>query len=399
MERASRTRETVPCAAQVERLALENEDLDSIGLRIHRVDGTSDVWLVRLTPPTQGYEAALPLAQPELAPVSTADGAYSLDGHAGVIKELADGRRHKIVVGGAAYIDGEAAAAGVYEGVVTGLEGTVDDEGFAFVADAGLPDGDALRGTWIQIALGSYAPTTTSAGHDVQNDVRDLFEIDRVDCDAESCRVRLAQDPKLTWTDQGIFETVRPGRTFGGPNARSYRVVVAAHTYADAPAPNPTPTPTPRPTPPPTVVPGDPSAAPVFAPTAPPSPPPSPLSTSATASAAARAEDDEASLWSSIKPKDHVNAIFVYGAMGLLGGVVLLILSGLLYYLVVLQTTETFEARQSFAGTLELQNHAPSRGSHNFRSGTNPLRGHAMPSGLSGAAAKTPHVHFAEATD
>ena len=50
-------------------------------MRVVRHDGREDVILVRLTPPTEGFEASLPLAQPLLAPVRTLDGRYEMRGH------------------------------------------------------------------------------------------------------------------------------------------------------------------------------------------------------------------------------------------------------------------------------------------------------------------------------
>jgi hypothetical protein len=113
--------------ASVERLPLEEEDGRSVGVRVVRRDGRVDVVLARLTPPTDGYEAALPLAQPVLTPVRTADGAYELRGaHVGMVSVASDAEV-KVLVGPSAdrrHIDGStvrSSEGGVWEGEVSPL--------------------------------------------------------------------------------------------------------------------------------------------------------------------------------------------------------------------------------------------------------------------------------------
>ena len=118
-------------AASVERLPLETEDDESAAIKVTRNDGRVDVWLVRLTPPVEGAgNAQLPLAQPVLAPVVTADGQYRLDGHLGFISQGLDSEI-QVTVGPTAghHIDQTASAGsirsdagdGVWEGMVTNV--------------------------------------------------------------------------------------------------------------------------------------------------------------------------------------------------------------------------------------------------------------------------------------
>lgn len=75
------------------------------------------MWLVRLTPPdTELVTPTLPLAQPVMLPVVTADGAYTLNGHVGMISQAVDSEI-KATVGAttsaATHIDGSTADGGV----------------------------------------------------------------------------------------------------------------------------------------------------------------------------------------------------------------------------------------------------------------------------------------------
>ena len=147
---------------RVEKLELLDEDDESAAVRIHKADGTADVWLVRLTPPTEGYNATLPLAQPEIAPVETADGAFRLEGHVGGVVEGAGGSKTHILVGGTGslHVDRATPAPGarVFEGFVTGMV----QEGYDFylLTSSSLPT-EGLEGEWILVSMGQYAHSST----------------------------------------------------------------------------------------------------------------------------------------------------------------------------------------------------------------------------------------------
>lgn len=110
---------------RVERLPLQSEDGGSAAVRITRRDGRQDVLMVRLSPPAEGFNATLPLAQPPLAPVRTADGQYALHGHVGVLAHAEDAEVRLVVgpLGPRRHIDGRAmrtVQGAVYSGELTG---------------------------------------------------------------------------------------------------------------------------------------------------------------------------------------------------------------------------------------------------------------------------------------
>lgn len=112
-----------------------------------------------------------------------------------------------------------------------------------FTTTAKLPVGAALAGTWLSVAMGSYRIAGTVLGHTEQNDVREMFRIAAVEpaatravdlrtnlteADAGGSVIRLDADPQLEWNGAQLRELQRPGRWFGGPRPRAFRIVTTA---------------------------------------------------------------------------------------------------------------------------------------------------------------------------
>lgn len=96
-----------------------------------------------------------------------------------------------------------------YRGVIQSVASRwVGDADNAFVTSAQLPPGDALRGAWMLVALGSSNSSEASA--------TEAFEIDQVVTRDGQTWVLLKDDPGLTMSGDTTTETFSPRRRFTG---------------------------------------------------------------------------------------------------------------------------------------------------------------------------------------
>src|SRR6185436_16695787 len=163
-----------PPVASVERLPLATKDRDHVGLRIKLKSGREDVVLVDLAHPAV-------TGQPSPGRFATADGKYALTGRVGV----APSQGKAVLVAGTRFDhDGkqltadQAAFTGGITRVLRAADGCSAD---AFVTDAALPEGDALKGRFIILTMGTYkvVPSGTSfpLGVQEQKGIRQPFQI------------------------------------------------------------------------------------------------------------------------------------------------------------------------------------------------------------------------------
>jgi hypothetical protein len=203
-----------PAIASVERLPLSAKDKDHVGLRIKLKGGREDVVLVDLASPVV-------TGLPSPGRFATTDGKYALTGRVG----FASTAGKAVLVAGTRFEhDGKALAAdrAAFTGGVAKIlragDGCSSD---AFVTDAALPEGDALKGRWIILTMGTYKviPSGTSypMGVQEQKGFRQPFQIDHVQRMGGQTYVVLTADPMLAMDAGKVTETTRPGRTFEGP--------------------------------------------------------------------------------------------------------------------------------------------------------------------------------------
>ena len=202
-----------PAMASVERLPLSIKDKDHVGLRIKLKSGREDVVLVDLGSPAV-------TGQPSPGRFATADGKYALVGRVGV----APGQGKAVLVSGTRFEhDGKTLAAdqAALAGGITRIQRAADGCGSdAFVTDAALPEGDALKGRWIILTMGTYkvipSGTTFPLGVQEEKGIRQPFQIDHVERSGGQSYVVLTADPMLSMSGGKVTETTRPGRTFEG---------------------------------------------------------------------------------------------------------------------------------------------------------------------------------------
>jgi hypothetical protein len=203
-----------PAVTSVERLPLSIKDKDHVALRIKLKSGREDVVLVDLASPVV-------TGAPSPGRFATADGKYALTGRVGV----APGGGKAVLVAGTRFEhdgkDLKAAEAAFTGGISQVLRKDGGCSTDAFVSDAPLPEGDALKGRWIVLTMGSYkvipSGTTFPLGVQEQKGIRQPFQIDHVERNGGQTYVVLTADPLLSMAAGKVTETTRPGRTFEGP--------------------------------------------------------------------------------------------------------------------------------------------------------------------------------------
>lgn len=186
--------------SKVERLPLANEDDESAAIKVTHGDGRFDVWLVRLTPPidsqigTPEHHPDLPLAQPVLEPVITADSTYRLDGHLGFVGQGGNLEvqvtvgsvtgRHINEVDPSVPGTADTTSSGVWEGYISDVvrEGTTA----FFVVETSslsrsLTAGESLQGEWLSLSMGFTHPNVTVGRTDLwqtgQSDIMMMFQM------------------------------------------------------------------------------------------------------------------------------------------------------------------------------------------------------------------------------
>ena len=110
-----------------------------------------------------------------------------------------------------------AAFEGRITDVVRRADGCTAD---AFVTDAALPTGTALRGRWVRLTFDRYAVVPNGSSYPLgireQRGIDQLYRIDRVARQGDQTFVVLADDPMLAIDGDTAMEATRPRRTFEG---------------------------------------------------------------------------------------------------------------------------------------------------------------------------------------
>lgn len=195
----------------IEKLPLQEEDVEHIALRITFKDGRQDTVLVNLNQKaiTGKTDTAF----------STEDGVYSLNGKIGVSSQE-NGVTKSVLISGDTMKD-PANDIEVQQKTVTG---TVSDavrmldgaDVNALITDAVLPQGTALRGEWLRLNYGTYNLPTEVNGYTEQTGMGEMFEIDRVEVRDGKTYIITASDHALKVDSDSTQEQMRPKRTFQG---------------------------------------------------------------------------------------------------------------------------------------------------------------------------------------
>jgi hypothetical protein len=200
-----------PAIASVAFVPLATPDPDRFIVRVSFASGREDVLLVDMDAANPGQ-------------VASADGSYRLDGRFGVVTH-ADGSTRAVLVDGTRleYPPGRSLTlaarelTGTIRGVVRQADACSVD---AFVTDAELPEGDALRGRWIRLRFDRFpvVPDGTSypLGIHEQRGITQMHRIERVQRQDGKSYIVLADDPMLTIDGDAAVETTRPLRRFAG---------------------------------------------------------------------------------------------------------------------------------------------------------------------------------------
>jgi hypothetical protein len=148
-------------------------------------------------------------------------GGVTIEGRLGVVRR-SDGRVTGMWLfeGRALSADGQriASDASAYTGAIEGATRKLDGAPYdAFLADAGLPFGDELHGTWIVVTHG--------------NGYRHGYEIDRVEKANGKTTIVLSHDHGLRIGDNATQEVYFPRRTIEGRN--TFRIPLAATLIAE----------------------------------------------------------------------------------------------------------------------------------------------------------------------
>jgi len=201
-----------PSITKVERLPLEQPDPATVALGITFADGRKDVCIANLSDRKQT--------------VATADKSYSLRGRFGLVSK-AKGKTGNWLIAGTELRAGDKVVAvpdGIREGTVTAVMRRHDGAAWdAFVTDAPLPEGPALKGRWLSLAFG---PCKLIPGLDgsypldikEQPGISQMFQIDHVERREGKTWICITEDPALSLKGGFAAETVWPFRTFNGPH-------------------------------------------------------------------------------------------------------------------------------------------------------------------------------------
>lgn len=204
----------------VERLPISGGGQEAIALRVCFTDRRVDTYLINLrNPKVAGATAGS-------GTIATADNSYRVNGRIGV--HVSDPRAQSRVwlIGASHFQYGTRQAtlstpsySGTIIGVTRKAAGAPND---AFVVDANIPGGAALRGRQLSVTFGTYrvvGSTQTQAG------ISEMFTIDRVEWVNGQRHVVLSADPQLSIAGATTTELVAPERTFSGTN--TFQIVVS----------------------------------------------------------------------------------------------------------------------------------------------------------------------------
>ena len=197
----------------VERLPIAGGGQEAVALRVRFADRRVDTYLINLRNPkiagaTGGSGA-----------IATANNVYRVSGRIGVHVSRPAAESRVWLIGAKHFQYGTRQATlstPFYSGNIIGITrkaaGAAND---AFIVDANIPGGTALRGRQLSLTFGTYQIV---GGTQTQTGISEMFTIDRVEWIDGQRHVVLTADPQLSISGATTTELVAPERTFTGTN-------------------------------------------------------------------------------------------------------------------------------------------------------------------------------------
>lgn len=217
--------DTVCAIRSVDRLPVAGGSQDAVALRVRFTNGRTDTYLINLRNPKIAGAAG------GSATIVTADNAYRVNGRIGIHVSNPGAESRVWLIGASHFQYGTRQATQsmpIYSGNIIGVtrkaEGAAND---AFIVDAAIPGGSALRGRQLSLTFGAYQVVGSTQ---VQTGISEMFTIDRVESIAGQRHVVLTADPQLRIAGTSTTELVAPERTFNGTN--TFEIVLSKSAAA-----------------------------------------------------------------------------------------------------------------------------------------------------------------------
>lgn len=193
-------------------IPLKEASDEYIGLSVKFNTGREDIIIVNLN-------SKLITGVEPTATIHTADGSIALTGKIGVVSRIENETRAVLISGKTLEVDGEKVETenGPYYGTISGTVRLVDGANCnALITDTMIPEGDALKGKWMQVQFGVYNVISPSSSIRTQEGMNELFQIDHVKRENNRTYIVTTNDHYLHVNGAFTTELMRPQRTFNG---------------------------------------------------------------------------------------------------------------------------------------------------------------------------------------
>jgi hypothetical protein len=194
-------------------------------LRVRFTNGRIDTYLINLRNPR------IAGASGGSGTIATADHAYRVNGRIGIHVSNPGAESRVWLIGASHFQYGTRQATHstpTYSGKIIGVTrkaaGAAND---AFIVDAMIPGGSALRGRQLSLTFGTYQVVGSTQ---TQTGISEMFTIDRVESINGQRHVVLTADPQLSLSGTSTTELVAPERTFSGTN--TFQIVLSKSAAA-----------------------------------------------------------------------------------------------------------------------------------------------------------------------
>lgn len=200
----------------IRRIPLKTDNPEHIALAVFIKGGRKDVWLVNMNNPKLTDNA-------DAGTLITKDSLFSLDGRIGFFSNTG---KNLLVAGKSMRFKDKTISqdSDGYRGSVTGVSrivegGTTD----AFITDAVLPLGDALKDRWLALYFGVYNNVPSGSGSYAYNvrqqkGMNQMYRIKNVEYKNGKTYINLYEDHCLRMTNGNLEEIMRQHKKFTGPN-------------------------------------------------------------------------------------------------------------------------------------------------------------------------------------
>lgn len=209
----------------VDRLPIAGGGQEAAALRVRFTDGRIDTYLINLRNPK------IVGASGGSGTIATADNAYRVSGRIGIHVSRPAAESRVWLIGANHFQYGTRQAthstpsySGNIIGVTRKAAGAAND---AFIVDAMIPGGTALRGRHLSLTFGTYQVVGSTQ---TQTGISEMFTIDRVASINGQRHIVLTADPQLSISGTSTTELVAPERTFTGTS--TFQIVLSKSASA-----------------------------------------------------------------------------------------------------------------------------------------------------------------------